>query len=88
MSEQDNLLVDGLFFNKKHENAPDFVKGSLSIQVDRFVAYLQANKKPDGYVNLDFLKSKQGKLYFKRNDWKPENSEQGSTEINPEDVPF
>lgn len=75
MSENntESILVDGMFFKKPHENAPDFVKGSVSMKADELVAFLQKHKKADGWVNVDLLKSKDGsKLYFKLNTFQPE----------------
>ena len=76
MSEQqETIFADGIFFNSKHENAPDFVLGSISFKVDEAVAFLQKYKKEDGYVNVDFLRGKpkvegeKGKPYFKLNTW-------------------
>ena len=78
MSEQqETIFADGIFFNSKHENAPDFVLGSISFKVDEAVAFLQKYKKEDGYVNVDFLRGKpkvegeKGKPYFKLNTYKP-----------------
>ena len=34
-----NDFIDGLFVKNPSENAPDFVKGSLSIMVDKFTPY-------------------------------------------------
>ncbi len=66
-------LADGFFWNKAREGAPDFVRGGISVQVDRAVAFLQANANEKGYVNLDLLRSKDGtKNTFFLNDWKPE----------------
>lgn len=74
--ENETVFADGLYFNKKHDNAPDFVKGGLGIEVDRFVKFLQDNKGDDGRVSLDLLKKKDGTgLYFKLNTWKPEKKE-------------
>lgn len=67
----ENKLVEGLFVNNPRENAPDFVKGGLSINVGKFVDYLHQNANARGYVNIDLLVSKDGKLYAKLNDWKP-----------------
>lgn len=74
-----STLADGFFFDKPREGAPDFVKGKLSIQAEKAVAFLNEHKNEKGYVNLDLLKSKEGKLYFTLNEWKPEKKE---------DVPF
>ena len=67
MSEK---FVDGLYV-KRHENAPDFVKVNLSFN-SKFIDYLKANANEKGYVNIDILESKAGKLYAKLNEWKKE----------------
>jgi len=74
--ESEPVFADGIFFDKPREGAPEFVKGRASFKVDEAVAFLQKHKNEKGYVNLDLLKSKEGgKLYFKLNDWKPEQEE-------------
>ena len=73
----------GLIYKLPRENAPDFVKGSLSIKVDEFVNFLHEHQN-NGWVNLDFLKSKDDKLYFALNEWKKqENKEQ----VEPQEEP-
>jgi hypothetical protein len=64
-------FIDGLFVKQPRENAPEFVKGSLSIAVEKFIPYLQSKANAKGYVNIDLLESKEGMLYAKLNDWKP-----------------
>lgn len=72
----ETTFVDGLIFKKKKEGAPEFVKGSVSMKVDELKAFLDKHNN-NGWVNADLLVSKDGqKLYFKLNDWKPENKEQ------------
>lgn len=83
--ENDNQFLNGFIFKRPHENAPQFVKGHMSVKVDEAIKYLQENKKSDGWLNADLLVSKDGtKLYFKLNTWeKPKDDE-----IKPEDLPF
>ena len=94
-----NEFVDGLFVNNPRENAPDFVKGSLSIQVDKFIPYLKSKANAKGYVNIDLLESKEGNLYPKLNEWKPNTSNlekpepieramREDEEIKIENIPF
>lgn len=83
--------VDGLFFNQKRDNAPDFVLGSLSIKTDAFAAWL-LNETPNdhGYINLDILMGKSGKPYMVVNEFK-KASKSTSTEVRGDDgevVPF
>lgn len=66
----ENKFVSGLFVSKR-ENSPDFVKANLSFN-EKFIDYLKENFNAKGYVNIDILESKDGKLYGKLNDWKPQ----------------
>jgi hypothetical protein len=67
----DNVFPKGMMLKPKREGAPEFVLGSISIKVDEFIAWAKANEKADGWINLDVLKSKEGKNYLKLNDWQP-----------------
>lgn len=62
----------------------DFVKARLSFKVDEFVAYLKQEAK-NGWVNIDVLESKAGKLYTKLNDYQPKET---SGETVKDDLPF
>ena len=73
--KEESVLADGIFFNKPRENAPDFVKGSLSVN-DKFVAFMKEHRNESGYVNLDLLESKKGVLYLKLNTWTPEKKDE------------
>lgn len=66
----DNIFADGFFFEKPKENAPEFVKGKISIKVDEFIPFLEQHRNGGGYVNLDLKKAKSGKLYVALNDYK------------------
>jgi len=91
-------FIDGLFVKNPRENAPDFVKGSLSILVDKFIPYLKSKANAKGYVNIDLLISQDGNLYAKLNDWKSsgdqikpepiEHEMEEDKEINIENLPF
>lgn len=95
-------FTKGLFFNKPNEKAPDFVKGSLSINVHEFTQWLEQNKNAKGYVNIDLKESQQGKFYAEKNSWEPTQAQQpqeqpqapgedyfeNKQEINTETIPF
>ena len=67
-------LVGGLYPKQKHENAPDFVIGKLSINVVQFrewmKAHLSANPGLD-WINIDMKISREGKGYAALDTWKP-----------------
>ncbi|MCX6121926.1 MAG: hypothetical protein NTX44_09935 [Ignavibacteriales bacterium] len=76
--------------NQPRENAPEFVKGSISINVDKFIPYLKSKavitSNGVGYVNINLLLSKEGKLYAKLDDWKPNGAKSSSVkqEVSPD----
>lgn len=64
-------FADGLFFSRR-DNAPDFVVGSLGIQVEKAVAWIQQQKqKENGFINVDIKKSREGKYYLELNEFEP-----------------
>ena len=75
----DIIFADGFSFRKPHENAPDFVKGSISVKVDEAIAFLEQYRNEDGWVNIDLKKSKGGKLYLSLNTYRREGGGQSST---------
>ena len=67
----DPKFVNGLIFKLPRDNAPDFVKGSLSIRREELITFLQT--ETDEWINLDLKVSKAGKPYAQVNDFKPES---------------
>ena len=63
-------FIKGLFTNRR-ENAPDFLLASLSFKTEQFIEWLKNHTNSKGYVNVDVLKSKDGVIYSKHNDWQP-----------------
>lgn len=63
-------MADGLYFDLPSDNAPEFVKGKLSLDLNRFVAWARENHT-DGKIKIDILVAKSGKPYGKLNTWKP-----------------
>ena len=91
--------IKGLFTSRR-EQAPDFLLASLSIKTEQFIEWLKGHTNARGYVNIDVLKSKEGQVYSKLNDWKPQEhfvknqdgtigvEEVEDDEIKIEDIPF
>jgi hypothetical protein len=70
-------FVDGLFYKEPRSNAPDYVKGSISIQPAKLAAWCQTHAS-DEWVNVDVKESKGGKIYCAVNDWKPEGKREAA----------
>jgi len=70
MSEDKAYFPKGFFYNKPHDNAPDFVMGKASIKVKEFSEYL--SKVKGDTLNLDLKISRDGKGYAQVDTWKPD----------------
>lgn len=57
----DRTFAGGMYFNLPHDNAPNWVKGKMSIKVEDAIKFLKENVNSEGYVNLDLTESKNGK---------------------------
>lgn len=90
--DNETVFLDGFTFERPKEGSPSFVKGKMGINVEKAIAFLEANKNEKGWVNADLLTSKDGqKLYWKVNNWKPEakkEAEYPDGGIDPASVPF
>ena len=84
MSDE-KVFTDGLIFKLPRDGAPDFVKGSLSVKVDEFKAWLDTHVD-NGWVNIDLKVSQGGKAYAEKNSWKPK--ETSAPAADPVDMPF
>lgn len=72
----DKIFGDGFSFEKPRLGAPDFVKGSININVSKATAFLAQHKSARGWVKLDLKKSKdKGVLYFELDTRKPTTKE-------------
>jgi hypothetical protein len=67
-------FVNGLMVKAPHQNAPDFVKCSISIKRADLGNWLRG--KSEEWINLSVKESKGGKWYAEVDNWKP-NTEQG-----------
>jgi len=70
MSDKD--FVTGMFPKESHQNAPDFIKGTISINRADFGNWLRA--RPEQWLNIDIKESKGGKLYAEVNSFVPDKS--------------
>ena len=66
---QDKEFVNGLNFKPPRDNAPDFVKGSGSINKQRMIEFLQSKK--DEWINFNLLVGRSGNWYAEVDNWKP-----------------
>ena len=66
----DVKFVDGLFAKAPNDNAPDYVKGKLSIKREEMANWLLA--QTDDWINVEIKVSQGGKWYTAVDDWKPD----------------
>lgn len=65
-------FVDGLIAKAPKQNAPEYVKVSISIAREKLIAWLQA--RYGEWVNVDVKESRNGKWYCAVNNWKPKGN--------------
>lgn len=64
------VYAEGLYFNHKHPNAPEFVIGSLLVQKDRFIDWIVAQEEDEkGYIRLQ-IKEGREKPYIELDTYK------------------
>lgn len=62
MEKEKKVYADGVYAKKPSPKAPEFVKGTMSIHVDKFAAFLKEHENDKGYVNFQILDGKEDKL--------------------------
>ena len=73
MSEK--IFVNGMIIKPRHERTPDYVLANISFKVEDMVAFLQQHQD-GGWVNVQVMKSQQGKDYAALDTWKPQQQQQ------------
>ncbi len=99
--KQDTIFADGMNIYRPSENQKQYFFGKASFNVNKFIAFLQANKDEKGWVNIKFpISSKTGEPYCALDTFVPKKKEvvedDGMTSrgyndeepINPDDIPF
>lgn len=86
-------FVDGLIVKAPHENAPDFVKASISIKVADLGMWLrEKHKAGEEWVSVDVKESKGGKWYCAVSTFKPKQQNKTPKQQGPSDdsseIPF
>ena len=69
MSNDDKEFPQGIYFKLPRGNAPDFVKGSLSIKIQDAIDWL--HQQQGEWVNIDLKESRDGRPYSEVNRWEP-----------------
>lgn len=81
-------FVDGLIVKAPRENAPDFVKASISIKVEDLGKWLREKyKAKQEWVNIDVKVAKSGKWYAAVNTFKPKEKTAKKAD-DESDIPF
>lgn len=72
---------------KKRENAPEFVKLSLSFKCSEFIEWLRTHENK-GWVNVTVKQSKDGKYYAELDTWEAKEGSQQAAPIAPAPQPM
>lgn len=93
MKNDEMIFAEGFSF-KRNENAPDFVVGKMSVNIESAKEYFEKHGD-NGWVNFEVKIGKSGKYYCEHDSWKPNKDAAPKTkavDIAPsnddEDLPF
>lgn len=70
----ETIFPEGMSFYLPHNAAPEWIKGDISIDPTKFVAFMRANRQhmsAKGYFRFQLCKSKSGSMYLKLDTFKP-----------------
>jgi hypothetical protein len=99
----EKIFANPLFWRSRSDNQPDFVRGSLSVNVKDMIDFMQNPEHAQyisekGYMNFQLLRSKDGsKMYFTLDTYKKptepvatktEEISYPTEDVDPEDIPF
>lgn len=76
--KEEAIFVNGMFWRPRAENAPEFVRGKIALNVRDMKQFFIDNAQhisSKGYINVDLMKSTKGTYYFKLDTWKPKNDD-------------
>ena len=84
----DKIFVEGMYFEKPNDKAPEFVKGKISVNALRFYNFMEKHKNGGGYVNIDLKKSREGKYYLELNTYQPKKEYKEPEIVLDDESPF
>tara|TARA_B100000212_G_scaffold335182_1_gene306813 strand:+ start:147 stop:419 length:273 start_codon:yes stop_codon:yes gene_type:complete len=80
MAKKEVEFVDGMVINAVSAKGPSWIKQKVGIKIDTLIKQLQdAKAEGEEWFNVDICVSKQGKLYAKRNTWKPDSAKKAAS---------
>jgi hypothetical protein len=84
--EQEKVFANGIIFKQPRDNAPDYVKGSISFKVNEAIAFLNMYEK-NGWCNINLMISKGGKPYAELDTWEPNKQSSNQQDYSPKTDP-
>lgn len=76
------VFVEGMYFKLPSVNAPEWIKGKLSIDCDEFAHFINDHRNKGGYVNIELKIAKTGKPYCELDLWEPTNKQYKDKNFN------
>lgn len=73
-NKKETIFPEGMSFFQPHYQAPDYVKGDISIHPQKFIAFLKANREhmsAKGFFKINLMEGKNGNWYLKLDTFKP-----------------
>lgn len=92
--DKEKIFADGILWKDPHEKAPEYVKGELIVNAEKFNEFMRNNMQyasAKGWLNIQMKESKNGSIYFELNTWKPapktETPQSTLTSVQPDGSP-
>ena len=83
--KKETIFAAGMYWNDPREQAPDYILGGISVNVQQFVQWAQQQEVSEkGYISLDVKRGRSGKPYVALNTWKPSNQQQQAPQQQPQ----
>lgn len=90
MADNEIEFPKGFIVKKPRDNAPDFVKASISIKREELIEWLSS--KDGDWINLDVKEAKSGHWYSSVNTFKPRQETKPGANVPAaeydDDIPF
>lgn len=81
MEKKETIFIEGIRFFKPNENAPTWIKGNVTVNLQEFREFIKKQDFKDPLMRIDLCKSeKKGTYYFTLNTWQPKNKEEATTD--------
>jgi hypothetical protein len=87
--DNNKIFADGIIFKLPTDKAPNWIKGNITINIEKFTEFIKSQSNERGWINLDVKESKNGTLYVELNTYqKPKNTPTSEVNTKNDELPY